>query len=163
MLPNPEEQFRKGKKFLNKDKLERAIKAFEKAYKADRDNPSYMSYYGMCAAMERGEMGLGLELCTRAIKKEFFRTEFYVNLGKVYIAAGNKKGAIAVIKKGFKHDPENEELNQMLIMLGVRKRAIIPLLKRSNPLNKFLGILFRRTIPNLLGRKRPIREEGDMW
>jgi tetratricopeptide (TPR) repeat protein len=148
---------------LNKDKLERAIKAFEKAYKADRDNPSYMSYYGMCAAMERGEMGLGLELCTRAIKKEFFRTEFYVNLGKVYIAAGNKKGAIAVIKKGFKHDPENEELNQMLIMLGVRKRAIIPLLKRSNPLNKFLGILFRRTIPNLLGRKRPIREEGDMW
>jgi tetratricopeptide (TPR) repeat protein len=163
MLPNPEEQFRKGKKFLNKDKLERAIKAFEKAYKADRDNPSYMSYYGMCAAMERGEMGLGLELCTRAIKKEFFRTEFYVNLGKVYIAAGNKKGAIAVIKKGFKHDPENEGLNQMLIMLGVRKRAIIPLLKRSNPLNKFLGILFRRTIPNLLGRKRPIREEGDMW
>jgi tetratricopeptide (TPR) repeat protein len=163
MLPAPEEQFRKGKNFLNKDKLQRATRAFEKAYKADKENPRYMSYYGMCAAMERGETGLGLELCTKAIKKEFFRSEFYVNLGKVYIAAGNKKGAIAVIKKGFKHDPESEELNQMLIILGVRKRAIIPFLKRSNPLNRFLGILFRRTIPNLFGRKKPIGEEGSIW
>jgi tetratricopeptide (TPR) repeat protein len=159
MLPDSEEQFRKGKKYLNKDNLGKAAKAFERAYKADMENPNYMSYYGMCAAMGRGAIGLGLELCTRAIKKEFSRAVFYVNLGKVYLAAGNKKGAIAVIKKGFRYNPESDELKHMLIMLGIRTRPIIPYLKRSNPLNKFLGILFRRTIPKLIGRKRPGRRE----
>jgi hypothetical protein len=41
MLPDSEEQFRKGKKYLNKDNLGKAAKAFERAYKADTENPNY--------------------------------------------------------------------------------------------------------------------------
>ncbi len=148
------EQFERGKKFLNKAKLERAAKAFEKAYKADRENPDYMSYYGMCAAMRWGAIGLGMELCTRAIKKKFSTSEFYANLGRVYMAADNRKGAVSVIKKGLKHDPENEALNEMLVMLGARKRPLVSFLKGSNPLNTFLGTVFTSTIPNLIRRKK---------
>ncbi|MBI5561697.1 MAG: tetratricopeptide repeat protein [Deltaproteobacteria bacterium] len=147
------EQFLLGKRYLKEDKTDQALRAFEKAYKEDKEDPYYLSYYGMCKAMRGGEIGLGLELCTRAIKKEFFKAEFYLNLGKVYLAAGNKKGAIKVFLKGLKFEPDNEEINKYLIDLGFRKKPVIPVLHRGNPVNKFLGILFRRTIPNLLKKK----------
>jgi predicted Zn-dependent protease len=155
----PEKDFRKGKKYFRDNDMDRATRAFEKAYRSNRENPKYMSYYGMCAALRWGQIGLGLELCTKAVKNEFYKAEYYVNLGRVYMAAGNKKGGITVIKKGLRQDPENDELHEMLIELGVRKRPMIPFLKRSSPLNRLLGVIFRRTIPNILRKKRPRGEE----
>jgi len=146
------EQFVAGKNFLKDNNMDRALKAFEKAYKADGGNAAYMSYYGMCTALRTGEIGLGLELCTRAIKKEFFKAEYYLNLGMVYDAAGNKKGAIKVYLKGLKFDPQNPEINKRLLELGFRNKPIIKSLDRNNPVNKFLGIFFRKTLPRLLGR-----------
>jgi len=148
------EQFVAGKRFLREENVDKALRHFEKAWKEDKDNPEYMSYYGLCKAIRGGEIGLGLELCTRAIKKEFFKAEFYLNLGRVYMAAGNKKGAIKVFRKGLRYDQGNEELYKALTALGFRTRPVIPLLDRSNPVNKFLGILFRRTIPNMFRRKK---------
>lgn len=148
------EQFIQGKRFLKENNLDKALRSFEKAWKEDRDNPEYMSYYGLSKALRGGEIGFGLELCTKAIKKEFFKAEYYVNLGRVYKAAGNKKGAIKVFMKGLKYEPANEEIHRYLVELGFRSRPVIPGLKRSNPVNKFLGILFRRTIPGLLKGKK---------
>jgi tetratricopeptide (TPR) repeat protein len=138
------EEFKKGKRLLGEEKIDRALRAFEKAYKADKQNPLYMSYYGMCRAMRGGQIGLGLDLCTRAIKKEFRRAEFYLNLGRVYLAAGNRKGATRVFKKGLQFEPDNPELHKFLAGLGVRNSSVIHGLERSNPLNKMLGMLFRR-------------------
>lgn len=151
---NSEKQFRHGKSLLKEGDMDRALRAFEKAHKEDRDNPMYMSYYGMCTALRGGEMGLGLELCTRAIKKEFHRVEYYINLGKVYMAVGNKKGALKVFKTGLRFDPNNEELNKFLVELGFRRPPIVPVLKRSNPVNKYLGILLRRTLPKIMKKKQ---------
>lgn len=148
------EHFIAGKRFLREENFDRALKSFEKAWKDDRENPEFMSYYGLCKALKGGEIGLGLELCTRAIKIEFFKAEFYLNLGRVYMAAGNKKGAMKVFKKGLKYDQGNEEIFKALTGLGFRSRPIIPFLDRNNPVNKFLGILLKRTIPNLFMKKR---------
>ncbi|MBI3754613.1 MAG: hypothetical protein HY265_00415, partial [Deltaproteobacteria bacterium] len=134
--------------------IEKATRAFERAYKEDKENAEYMSYYGMCAALRWGEIGLGLELCTRAVKKEFYKTEYYINLAKVYIKADNKKGAMTVLKKGLRFDPENDIIHEELVRLGARKKSIIPFLGRSNPINKFLGIFFRKTIPSFIDRIR---------
>ncbi len=146
------EHFLAGKKHLKEDNIDKALRAFEKAYREDKDMAEHMSYYGLCKAVRSGEIGFGLELCTRAIKKEFFRAEFYLNLGKVYLAAGNKKGAIKVFLKGLKFEPANEEINKYLVDLGFRKRPFVPVLERSNPVNKYLGIIFRRLIPRLFKR-----------
>ncbi|MEK6759935.1 MAG: hypothetical protein AABY51_09200 [Deltaproteobacteria bacterium] len=154
MSENAKEIFEHGIKLLADDNIDRALKAFDKAYKFEKDNARYMSYYGMCKALRGGEIGLGLELCTRAIKKEFFKPEHYVNLARVYIAAGNKKGAFKVLLKGLKHDPANAVINKMLVDLGFRHKPVIPALDRTNPLNKFLGILLRRMIPGIAGKKR---------
>ncbi len=154
MPENAKEQFEQGRKLLAEDNIDKALKAFEKAYKADKDNARYMSHFGMCKAVRGGEIGLGLELCTRAIKKEFFKPEHYINLARVYMAAGNKKGAMKVLLKGLKHDPANTVINKMLVDLGFRHKPVIPALDRANPLNKILGILFRRMIPGLVGKRR---------
>lgn len=149
-----EENFKQGLQFLKDDNLEKATRSFEKAYKEDKENAKYMSYYGMCAAMRWGEIGFGIELCTRAVKKEFFKTEYYINLAGVYLKADNKKGAITVLKKGLRFDPENDIIHEELVRLGARKKTILPFLKRSNPINRFLGIFLRKTIPNLISRVR---------
>ncbi|MFZ3072778.1 MAG: hypothetical protein WA162_06020 [Thermodesulfobacteriota bacterium] len=150
--------FLDGMKHLRKNSMEDACKEFEKACKLEKENPRYMSYYGMCAALRWGKIGLGLELCTKAIKKEFFKTEYYINLGKVYMASGNKKGAITVLSKGLRFDTDNEEIHNLLVELGVRKRPVIPFLKRSNPLNKVLGIFMRRTLPGIMGKTETSEE-----
>ncbi|GMR04837.1 MAG: tetratricopeptide repeat protein [Thermodesulfobacteriota bacterium] len=144
-----EDHFVEGKRHLKDEHIDRALRAFGKAYKGDKKNPYYMSYYGLLKAVRSGEIGLGLELCTMAIKKEFYKSEFYLNLGKVYLAAGNIKGAVNVFKKGLNFEPQNEELNKLLADLGVRKGQVVSVLDRSNPINKFFGIIFRRTIPGL--------------
>ncbi len=138
------EDFKKGKRFLGEEKMDKALRAFEKAYKADRENPTYMSYYGMCKAIRGGQVGLGLDLCIRAIKKEFKRAEFYLNLGRVYLAAGNKKAATRTFKKGLQFEPSDTGLHKYLAGLGVRNRPVIGVVERSNPLNRMLGKIFRR-------------------
>lgn len=159
MPEGAKENFLSGLKYLKTGEMEAATRAFEKAYREEKANPAYMSYYGMCAALKWGKIGLGLELCTKAIKREFFKADFYLNLGKVYSAADNKKGAVTAFKKGLKIDPDNEELHEMLVTLGLRKRPVVPFLKRGNPINKYLGIFFRRTLPDLLRRKGPARKD----
>ena len=146
--------FANGKRYLKEENMDRALKEFEKAYKEDREDPDYMSYYGLCKALRAGEIGLGLELCTRAIKKEFFKADYYTNLGKVYLAAGNKKSAIKVFLKGLKFEPNNEEMNKYLVDIGFRKHPVLRALGRANPVNKFLGILFRRTLPAIFKKTK---------
>ncbi len=144
------EHFEAGKRFLSRGNIDKAFRAFEKAYNEDKSNAAYMSFYGMCAAIQGAQVGLGLELCTRAIKKEFFRGEFYLNLGRVYLSAGNKKGAIKVFKKGLRFDPKNADIASCLSELGCRSRPVISSLDRSNPVNKMLGLFFRKTVPGML-------------
>lgn len=137
-------EFEKGIRLLDEDKPEKALRSFEKAFKVDRSNPDYMSYYGLMKATRGGQIGLGLELCTRAVKKDCFKSEYYLNLGRVFLAAGNRKSAIQVFRKGLKFEPGNQQIKKELARLGLRSNPVIPSLERSNLLNKFLGILLRK-------------------
>ena len=113
-----------------------------------------MSYCGLASATGFGEIKYGLELCTRAIKCDCNIPEFYINLAKVYVASGNKKGAIMAITKGTKYEIGSDTLHQMLIDMGVRKQSILPFMKRSSFINKGLGILFRRMLPVFRNRNK---------
>lgn len=157
----PEQRFKAGKRFLKTKNLEKATRSFEKAYKTDKEHPAYMSYYGLCAALRWGQIGLGLELCTKAIKKEIHKPEYYVNLSRVYLASGNKKGALSVVKKGMRFGPDDDNLHEILVELGVRKQPVIGFLKRSNPINRLLGLIFRKIIPTLMKTKRPSKADEE--
>ncbi|MFQ5428526.1 MAG: tetratricopeptide repeat protein [Thermodesulfobacteriota bacterium] len=136
--------FAEGKRLMQKDRLDRAMRAFGKAHREDRTNPSYMSYYGLTKALKGGDIGFGIDLCTRAIKKEFSRAEFYLNLGKVYLSVGNTKGAVNIFKKGIKFEPGNKELKKQLSELGITKPSGMPMIEGGEKAKGFFSKLFAK-------------------
>ena len=144
-----------GKKQLKHKDHDGAAKTFEKAFFENKRNSECMSYYGLLSALRWGKIGLGINLCTQAIKTNTLNPEFYLNLGRVYVAAQNKKAAATVFRKGLKAAPSNKNLSNMLYTIGARKRPLIPILKWANPLNRNLAIFFKNTLPGMFRKKIP--------
>jgi tetratricopeptide (TPR) repeat protein len=69
----------------------------------------------------------------------------YLNLGRAFLAAGKKKVAIENFNQGLKHDRSHIELRKEMQLLGSRKKPLMPFLSRSNPINKYMGILLHET------------------
>ena len=126
------------------------------------EEPLILSYYGCLQALVDKKYRSGVETCKRAIlllkKQGSFSEEvlypvFYLNLGRAYIAAGKKKDAIDTFKKGLKYDSGNSDLKKELQGLGVRKQPPVPFLDRSNPINKYIGMILKAEKKTLSGGK----------
>jgi tetratricopeptide (TPR) repeat protein len=98
-----------------------------------------LSYFGRCVALVQKKYKAAIDLCKRALELEFYNAEHYINLMKVYVAAGNRKKALETIESGLKLHPEDETLLQARRSLGMRARPAVPFLGRSNPINVSLG------------------------
>jgi len=118
------------------------------------DDPLILSYFGCLQAIVDKKYRSGVENCKRAIlllkKKEAFNEEvlypvLYLNLGRAYVAAGKKRDAMDAFKKGLRYDNGNSDLKRELLGLGVRKQPPVPFLDRSNPINKYIGLILRKT------------------
>ncbi len=144
-----------GKKQLKHRDHDGAAKTFEKCFRENKRNAECMSYFGLLSALRWGKVGLGIDLCTQAIKTNTLNPEFYLNLGKVYVVAKNKKAATTVFRKGLATSPSNKNLQAMLYTIGARKRPLIPILKWSNPLNRNLAMFFKNTLPGFFKKKLP--------
>lgn len=98
-----------------------------------------LSYFALCVALVRKKYKAAIDLCKRALELEFYNGDHYINLMKVYVAAGNRKKALEAIEAGLKLHPEDEALLNARRSLGVRARPAVPFLDRSNPINVSLG------------------------
>ena len=137
-----EREFELGRKALDKEDFEAALAHFETALEL-KDNPCWYSYVGNCIASGRGDFGTGVTLCQMSLEVEPENSVHYLNLGKVYLASGNKKKALLTFRDGLAKGG-NEEILQMLVEFGTRNTPVFKSLPRSNPLNKFLGNLLHR-------------------
>ena len=118
-----------------------ALSYFEKAISIEKRLDVY-SYYAFCIAKERGQVSKAISLCKEAIDKEPNNSVHYLNLGRIYLVDNKKEEAIKTFRAGLNYEANPlivDELNK----LGPRKPPIIPFLKRSNPINKYLGIILR--------------------
>jgi tetratricopeptide (TPR) repeat protein len=127
-----------------------ALKILEGALIEHPFNPFLLSYQGWMVAVVSGDYNRGTEICKDAFELfkadepvgfEFFSPFFYLNLGRAYRAAGDKRNAVQACMKGLDADPEDSDLLAEISELGRRRKPMIPFLKRSNPVNKFAGIL----------------------
>jgi tetratricopeptide (TPR) repeat protein len=137
-----ERLIKRGLEALDQGDTLSALSYFEKAIKIER-SPAVCSYYAFCIAKERGQVGNAISLCKEAIQKEPGNSLHYFNLGKIYLIDNNKEEAIKTFREGLNYEANPlivDELNK----LGPRKPPLISFLKRSNPINKYLGIM-RRT------------------
>jgi tetratricopeptide (TPR) repeat protein len=133
--------FTKGLEALAEGNTLSALSYLEKAINID-NSPIISSYYALCIAKARGQVSKAISLCEEAIKREPQNSQLYLNLGRIYLIT-NKEDAIKTFREGLNYET-NQQIIDELNKLGPRKSPILPFLKRSNPINKYLGIILRK-------------------
>lgn len=98
-----------------------------------------LSYFALCLALVQKQYRPAIEMAKKAIDLQFYRADHYLNLGKIYLAAGDRKKALEVVDKGLGVVPDDSRLIACRKELGVRQRPPVPFLDRKNPINKSLG------------------------
>jgi tetratricopeptide (TPR) repeat protein len=146
----PADYLRTVKSNLRMNRHREAFRLLQQAAVRFPDDPLILSYYGCMQSLVDKKYRGGVETCKRAIallkKKETFSEEalypvLYLNLGRAYLGAAKKADAIDSLKKGLKYDNSNSDLLKELRGLGIRKPAPVPFLDRSNPINKYIGLI----------------------
>ena len=100
-----------------------------------------LSYYGLCAALVKNHVEEGITLCRKALAKEAFRPDFYLNLGKIYLKANQKAKAMKIFQRGIKFGGKSRDFMNELKNLGIRKKRALSFLPRNHFLNRHVGRL----------------------
>jgi tetratricopeptide (TPR) repeat protein len=146
----PVDYLRAVKAHLRAGKRKDAFRLLQQGSVQFPEDPLILSYYGCLQAIVDKKYRSGVETCRQAItllkRSETFGEEvlypvFYLNLGRAYVAAGKKKDAIEALNKGLEYDNSNRDLLNELRALGMRKKPPVPFLERSNPINKYIGMI----------------------
>jgi tetratricopeptide (TPR) repeat protein len=149
----PSDYLDEVKILLQKKNNRRALDLLNAALLEYPDEPFLLSYYGCLEAVINKNLAYGIDTCKKAldmlndrspVSKEIFFPTFYLNLGRAYIAAGKKQDAIEAFQKGLSYDEENKDLLWEARKLGMRKNPVIPYLKRTNPINKYIGMILHK-------------------
>jgi hypothetical protein len=144
---------------IKKRNYREALKILEGALIGHPFNPFLLSYHGWMVAAVCRDYDRGTDICKDALDLfkadepagfEAFSPFFYLNLGRVYSAAGDKQNAVQAYMKGLDADPDNSDLLAEIIGIGKRRKPMIPFLKRSHPVNKFAG----KVLHNRAGARR---------
>ncbi len=162
----PSEYVDDVKRLLEANNYKGALKMLGKALTEHPYNPFLLSYFGCLEAVVNRNYDHGVDICKDAIDifnqevpfgQDLFYPVFYLNLGRAYLAGGNKKSAAEAFKKGLESDPENSDLTWELKKLGMRRKPVIPFLTRTNPMNKYVGMLLHKRYPIDLSDKTVLK------
>lgn len=141
------------KTFLQRKQYKKAFELLNTALELYPNEPFILSYCGCLEAILNKNYTHGIDACSKAIKiikekmpygHEFYYPVLYLNLGRTYLAAGNKKYAVEAFQKGLIFDNDNKDLLQEIKKLGMRRKPIVHFLPRSHPINKYIGIMLHR-------------------
>jgi len=110
---------------------------------AERMSPLVLSYHGYCIAQEQRDIKRALQFSNRALQENRAHPLIYLNLGRIYLAAGMEKKAIRVFRRGILCQ-RHPLLLRKLESISSRRRMLFPFLHRSNPLNVISGKLFSK-------------------
>jgi tetratricopeptide (TPR) repeat protein len=133
---------RKGLAELERNNTMLALIHFEDAAKLD-NSPLVRSHLAFCLAREHRQMQKAAALCTEALQEEPGNPVHYLNLGRIYLLAGQKNRAIQTWRRGLKFG-RNPQIAAELRNLGRRKPPVLKSLGREHPLNKQLGLLLQK-------------------
>ncbi len=147
----PKALYRELRKLIAKDHHEEAEEIVRIALEDWPDEPVLRSFWGYLVAKEKKNIQDGITHCREALKTALRNHQpevnialIYLNLGRVHLLNNDRRSAIRAFKSGLGYDPGNEELNDALVSLGIRKKPVIGFLPRSHPINKYLGLLRER-------------------
>jgi tetratricopeptide (TPR) repeat protein len=137
-----QKEFDQAQRELDRGNVLAALACLERAL-ATWDDPLWYSRLGFCIAKERGHLTRAFELCHAAIAKDPKNPVHYLYLGKVHQIAANQYEALQALRQGMTLGTL-PEIESALAAIGTRKPPVIPAISRSNPLNKYLGLIMTR-------------------
>jgi len=89
-----------------------------------------------------GEYEQAIALCREEIDLEPAKSDNYLFLGRIMLAAGRKREAIRVFSDGLVFE-NNQKIRNELNRLGTRSFRIISSLPREHMFNRILGKIFK--------------------
>ena len=119
-----------------------ALIQFETAH-AIEQRPVIKSKLAYCLAIERKQYQQAMRLCREALELDSGNPEHYYQLGRIYVAAGQKRQAIKSLRKGLKFKRHQGIIDE-LTRLGARKPVIFSSLPREHILNRSAGLLLSK-------------------
>jgi Tfp pilus assembly protein PilF len=136
--------FNQALEFLSRSQTHQALEKVQKALRIAPRNSRYMSLYGLCVAMERGDHESAEKLCEKAIRLDPRDPVNRVNLGKVYRLEGRTSDAYDQFIGAWEVDRFHPAPAAELSRMGIRRPPVVPFLPRGNWLNVHLGRLRAR-------------------
>lgn len=151
LVNSAEERFRRGLEALENGRGRQAMALFETALELERKNGAkrpqarYISFYGLCLALEQQRLREGIEMCRQALPMESYNADLCLNLARALLAAGRRREAYEQLIRGAGLAPGHQGILRELHAMGIRRRPVLRFLHRDNPLNVFLGKITRRS------------------
>jgi len=137
--------FRKGLDAAARGEFLEALAYFEASVQLARRQEEaavplkYLSYYGWCLAMSSDRLHEALAVCEAAVRAEFYNPDLRLNLGRVYLRAGDRGLAFGSFVAGLRLNPGHPQLRFEIRRLGIRRSPVVQFLARSHPVNRILG------------------------
>lgn len=97
-----------------KGDIRQSLQLFEAALHLDRENPKYLSYYGLALSHSSSTIYKAREYCEKALEMEFYQPSFYTNLGIVYFNARLYSRAKKQLETALKWDTENKRASEYM-------------------------------------------------
>ena len=147
LIPSAEESFARGLNALAAGRRTEALAQFEAAIELERryatgpPQARYLSYYGLCLALQTSQIHEAMFLCRQAVTIEGYNPDIRCNLGRVLMSAGRRSEAYRCFTHGLRLAPSHGKIRQALKRMGRRRRLVLPFLSRGHPINVLLGRL----------------------
>jgi predicted Zn-dependent protease len=147
-------EFRKALGALRDGHPDVALPHMQRAVELEPENPFYKSYLGVAIARAEQRWADAEDLCDSAVRRKRDQPQLYLNLAEVYAAAGRRQDAVETLLMGIRYAQRDSRIQRTLNELSLRRRPVIPFLRRENLINRQLGQLRHRT------RRRVVTEEA---
>jgi len=146
-------EFKQGIKLLRDGHSADALEYFRHAAELEQQNPYYLSFLGVAVARAQRKWAPAVKFCETALNSKRSEAQLYLNLAEVYVSAGRRDDAVAVLDRGLIHLKADARIRRARANLGRRDSPVLPFLERGHFLNRSLGKLRHR----MLGRPRKSR------
>ena len=125
--------------------------------------PGYFySYLGVAMARVEGRKREGLELARYGVSLAPRDPENRLNLARAYLVSHNRRMAVKQLEAGLEISPANAGLNAFRREIGHRRPPVLRFLRRSNPINVWLGKLRFRSEQRRRAYEELLREEAEI-
>jgi Flp pilus assembly protein TadD len=137
-------EFKQGIHLLRNGQSAEALQYLRHAAQLEQQNPYYLSFLGVAVARAQRKWSAAAQFCETALSSKRTEAQLYLNLAEVYVSAGRRDDAVAVLDRGLIYFNADPRIQRARANLGTRCPPVLPFLDRGHFLNRSLGKLRHR-------------------